>query len=270
LGLGVTAVDNYDGDITNNLLVVGHDLIDYSSYGTYEVSYIIMDSTGNSTFVTSIVTIKDTVDPIIDGVQHITKSVNDLLTAAEIIGKLNAEDNIDGDLISTMVIVQDSYTGYGDIPGEYIITFSVVDSAGNVFEYDVVIEVFNNIPDILYFDYTVLQLNRDEVLTLSNLELLLTSVGELDVYSNYSLQDDYTANQTLSGEYDYFVKFISNSGEVVIKNFTIIVDYSTELPIFIGEDEPNEVIEHVVNNWKYYVSAVIVGSAAVYLLKKKF
>ena len=43
--LGAVAIDNYDGDITKNVIVEG--TVDYNTAGSYEIVYKITDSSGN-------------------------------------------------------------------------------------------------------------------------------------------------------------------------------------------------------------------------------
>jgi len=53
---GATAVDNEDGDITDDIIVTG-DTVDTSSAGTYNVTYTVTDSSGKSASVTRVVNV---------------------------------------------------------------------------------------------------------------------------------------------------------------------------------------------------------------------
>ena len=46
---GAIAIDNYDGDITDKIIISG--TVDTSKVGTYELKYTIKDSSGNENFV---------------------------------------------------------------------------------------------------------------------------------------------------------------------------------------------------------------------------
>lgn len=47
---GATSFDNYDGDITSNIMISGN--VNTSKVGTYEILYSIKDSSGNSNSIT--------------------------------------------------------------------------------------------------------------------------------------------------------------------------------------------------------------------------
>ena len=47
--LGATASDNYDGDITDDI-VIGGDSVDTSTVGQYTVTYNVSDDAGNDRY----------------------------------------------------------------------------------------------------------------------------------------------------------------------------------------------------------------------------
>ncbi|GAB2533894.1 immunoglobulin-like domain-containing protein [Gracilibacillus alcaliphilus] len=58
---GATASDNYDGDISEQVTVTGS--VDISQIGTYRLTYIVMDSSGNTTRVIRTINVIDTIAP---------------------------------------------------------------------------------------------------------------------------------------------------------------------------------------------------------------
>lgn len=60
---GATATDNYDGDISNNIAVLGE--VDTKKAGTYTVKYYVQDSSANTSEVTRTVTIKEKPAPVV-------------------------------------------------------------------------------------------------------------------------------------------------------------------------------------------------------------
>ena len=62
---GATASDNYDGDISADV-VIGGDSVDTSTVGQYTVTYNVSDDAGNAaTEVTRVVNVTDTTAPVI-------------------------------------------------------------------------------------------------------------------------------------------------------------------------------------------------------------
>lgn len=259
---GIRASDNYDGDVTIFIDVDASD-VNYAAYGEYDVYYHIYDTSGNEATYPVKVTIKDLVAPEIDGYHKIVKSGQDILTAQDILMTLTATDNIDGDITNQILIYEDNYTGNGGIVGTYNITYRVIDSAANVSDHVVEIQVRNDIPTILYIDDIMLELGKDEIMTNADIEWLLTSMGDLDPYSEYHLQvikDEYSGNETVAGTYDYFVRFVSNTGEEVQRNLIIRVMYTVPMEEFPAAERPNWFIENVA--WIVpSVVAIVAGGA---------
>ena len=55
--VGVTATDNYDGDITASI-VVDDSLVDYELASNYDVTYTVADSSGNTATETIVLTVQ--------------------------------------------------------------------------------------------------------------------------------------------------------------------------------------------------------------------
>ncbi len=124
---GVTVIDNVDGDLSANVILSG-DTVDPTTPGAYFVSYVIFDSSFNSTRVERWITVvSDTEGPEVLGADDVTieKGAEFDLTAG-----VTAVDGRDGAIdASTIVVggdVLDVNTG-----GVYNVTYTVSDSLGN-------------------------------------------------------------------------------------------------------------------------------------------
>jgi arylsulfatase A-like enzyme len=124
---GATAADVEDGDITP-LIVVGGDVIDTNTVGSYVITYNVMDSGGNmASEVTRTIEVVSNERPVItlNGSAFIRLSIGDAYTDPG----ATATDTEDGDITADIVVggdVVDTAT-----PGTYVITYNVTDSAGN-------------------------------------------------------------------------------------------------------------------------------------------
>lgn len=118
---GVTATDNYDGDITAN---VKTEIIPQN--GEYIIKYSVFDSSANYSETFRYITVKDIVSPKItlSGSGNMTLIVG---TPYEEAGA-TAIDDVDGDITSKI-----SLNGYvnTDVAGSYKMEYSVKDSSGN-------------------------------------------------------------------------------------------------------------------------------------------
>ena len=123
--LGATASDNYDGDITTDIVTVNN--VDTSVIGSYTVTYNVTDSSGNdATEVTRTVNVTDTTAPVITlvGDTQITVEVGSTYTDLG----ATASDNYDGDITTDIVTVNNVDTS---VIGSYTVTYNVTDSSGN-------------------------------------------------------------------------------------------------------------------------------------------
>ena len=123
--LGATASDNYDGNITTDIVTVNN--VDTSVIGTYTVTYNVTDSSGNdATEVTRVVNVTDTTAPVITlvGDTQITVEVGTTYTDLG----ATASDNYDGDITADIVTVNNVDTS---VIGTYTVTYNVTDSSGN-------------------------------------------------------------------------------------------------------------------------------------------
>jgi hypothetical protein len=123
---GVTATDLGNGeDVTTFIEVTGN--VDVNYIGTYTLIYQISREKGIRSGVHRKVTVVDNIPPVITGVKDRTVGQKDSLP--DLLKGVEAMDNIDGDL--TRKIYVNTTNLNTSIEGEYVITYSVTDQAGN-------------------------------------------------------------------------------------------------------------------------------------------
>ncbi|MBU1141787.1 MAG: DUF5011 domain-containing protein [Firmicutes bacterium] len=131
---GISATDSIDGDVTSNITYDDSE-IDLTIPGIYTLTYYVSDSSNNqistsvSIIVIETVVIEDTTPPLIIGVSPITYYLGD--TEPDLLDGLVAFDPEDGTLTDE-IVVDDSEINWVEI-GIYNITYSVTDSAGNMY-----------------------------------------------------------------------------------------------------------------------------------------
>ena len=114
---GFTAIDNYDGDITDQVIREEKDGI---------VTYTVSDSSGNETRVERIIVYKDVVPPTITLTKGDTIRV--LVGSTFEDPGYSASDDVDGDITTS---VTSSGSVNTSIVGNNVITYTVSDSSGN-------------------------------------------------------------------------------------------------------------------------------------------
>ena len=126
---GATASDVCEGSLTGSI-VVGGDVVDVNTQGTYVITYDVQDASGNQAAqVTRTVNVApDTTAPVITliGGASVNVDCGDGYTELG----ANALDNIDGDISANVVVAGDTIAA-NTPPGTYTITYNVSDAAGN-------------------------------------------------------------------------------------------------------------------------------------------
>ena len=125
---GATARDDYDGDISNNIITI--NTVDKDVVGEYTITYNVSDANGNAAEeVTRTVNFVDTTVPLItlEGEATVTLEVGASYTDAG----ATANDNYDGDITETIVIVNNVDLA---VVGTYAVTYNVSDANGNAGE----------------------------------------------------------------------------------------------------------------------------------------
>ncbi len=126
---GATALDELDGDITNNITVV--NLVNTAVPGTYTVTYGVTDADNNVAIeVVRTVIVEAFIDltvPVITllGNASVTITAGDVYTDAG----ATALDELDGDISNNITVVNSVNSA---IPGIYSVTYNVTDANNNV------------------------------------------------------------------------------------------------------------------------------------------
>ena len=127
---GATASDPEDGDLTASI-VVGGDTVDTGTAGTYQITYNVTDSDGNSapqvtrTVIVSAATGGEAPTIALNGNASVSITVGDSFTDPG----ATASDPEDGDITADIVVGGDAVNT--SVAGTYVITYNVTDSDGN-------------------------------------------------------------------------------------------------------------------------------------------
>lgn len=126
---GFTATDNYDGDVTANVVSEEKD---------GKVIYKVADSSGNETIVERTIVYKDVIAPVITlkGASKVTLYVGDSYSEAG----YSAADECDGDITEKVTV---EGTVNANQAGTYTVSYKVTDSSGNLTETKRTVKVKN-------------------------------------------------------------------------------------------------------------------------------
>ncbi|MEX0967212.1 MAG: immunoglobulin-like domain-containing protein [Bacteroidia bacterium] len=123
---GATALDNVDGDISNQIVITNN--VDSSSVGTHEVWYDVTDQSGNvaTRVVRKVIVEMDTIAPALSLIGNDPDTI-EVHTSYMEPGYI-ATDTCDGNITSQVSIVSSLDTA---IVGSYVLTYSVTDANNN-------------------------------------------------------------------------------------------------------------------------------------------
>lgn len=133
---GVEAVDDKDGDVSDSLLV--ESISNFVKAGRREITIAAFDSSNNVTKATRTVVYKNYHSPRFALVEPLRFP----LKTQDILGTLSVQDVLDGDLTGNIKISSE-YSVTEDEVGIYPMVFSVSNSAGDVVQLPVNIEIYD-------------------------------------------------------------------------------------------------------------------------------
>ena len=129
----LSAIDETDGNITH-LITLSSDnyTANNDTLGTYELTYSVTDSGGNTATLTVNVIVKDVLAPTWNtSKQNVTVSYTATFDIEAYKSELGALDNYDPSGSITISIDANTYTASKTIPGTYQVVYSLEDLSGN-------------------------------------------------------------------------------------------------------------------------------------------
>lgn len=214
----MSASDNYDGNITNSIVVYADTFSPNSSkVGEYNITFKVTDSSNNYTTKNVTVSVVDDIKPLISGPSNYTKSTSTSLTSSSILSSLTATDNVDGDISSKITEKTNSYIGNESKVGTYTITYTVKDNANNTSDiFTVSIKVEDTEPPVFYISNNVINITIYNTLTHEDMINYLCSTKQIDTSKDYTytfVSDEYQGNEDQEGVYNVLTKISYSDGE---------------------------------------------------------
>ena len=238
--LGAMASDNIDGDITSSIVTVNN--VDIYTVGTYSVTYNVSDAAGNAA---------DEVTRIVNITPDVTKPVITLSGDAEVSLELGApytdlgataSDNIDGDITSSIVTVNnvDIYT-----VGTYSVTYNVNDAAGNAA--DEATRTVNITPDLTKPVITITGGDIDHEQGTPYTDLGATALDNIDGDITSSISVENNVDSDIAGTYTIIYNVSDSSGNTADQKTRTVVVSDTTRPVInlIGDSEINLLVDDI-------------------------
>lgn len=228
--IGLTASDEYDGDLSDAITYEDSDSYEANAYtpetisdrqlGTYKVIFKVKDTSNNSATMTMYINVVDTVKPYFldTGIYRYDLDIDNYqLTNQDIINNVKAKDDFDGDNVIINIVSGSTESLEKVINTEQIIVVRVCDTSGNFVEKNIVVVFHDYTKPVIEVDDLVASPSYDSALTI---EEILSSFN-IHVTDNYDtgltyniVSDDFTPNRTKLGLYDVVIQAADSSGNV--------------------------------------------------------
>ena len=261
----LNASDNYDGDISSEIVIVSDTYTMNSSLvGDYQMTFSVTVSSGNIQTYIQEISVIDSEAPIISGIISIVIGYDSVITEADILENLSCTDNYDLSGLN-LILESNSYSDNHNVIGNYEMEFSVTDSSGNKTSQIVSIEVVDEIGPVVYFNSSIIQTYTDTVMALPDFLLLLRNAHEIDQFTDYYVTasyDSYTNNARVPGVYHLNLTLTNDLGDRIDKNLEInVIDRPIDY-IQVGE----VVVDQNESFFSKFSDIIIGGSLAIFLI----
>lgn len=240
----ISAIDDYDGDITHLIEYVGgtyesnrvaNTLVPNQSY---TILYRVEDSSGNVSTLTVNVLVKDVTGPSFGIANPVrTVSYKDTFNVEGFKANLLVTDNYSTSANITITVIANTYTANKSVPGTYHVTYQATDQFGNSSTKVISVTVIDNIGPVFSGVSTVVK-PVNSVVTANQIVAQVIASDEISGNVTSSIiivTDNYTGNGATIGNYSIVVRATDAAGNTT--DYTITVQVRDSLPpVFYVKD----------------------------------
>ena len=220
----VTATDVYDGDLTSAVVVSG--IVNQDLVGSYNLSYSVTDSSGNTGQLSRTVNVVDTTNPEITLTGDNPLYIN--LGQTYIDPGYSASDNYDGNITSTVV---ESGLVDTSAEGTYFRNYNVSDSSSNAASQQIREVIVGSPPVITLNGNNPMYLEYQEVYVEPN---ATATDGGVNLSNSISISGSVNENQL--GNYNIIYSVTDSDGNSVTETREVIVRDTTKPVITLNGD----------------------------------
>lgn len=252
----VKVTDTYEGDLTSSVTLEGLNIF---KLGDQTVTVSVVDSSGNRTTVSKVITVVDTTAPTLEltcysDIIYLEDGIPDF---ASYIYK--CYDNVD-DLTIDDVIIDSS--DFSFIYGAHTISYKLIDKTNNYSIRNLNLNVsYKTAPTITVED---LEFDQYQTFNLGNY-IKVTDLYDDSISNNYLLYDSNLDSST-PGTYEIYVEATNKAGQTSIAKFyvTIKSQYTD------NENIVYDVYDYIYDNKLILIGVLLISvGIIVYVIKKK-
>ncbi|MFQ8922905.1 MAG: immunoglobulin-like domain-containing protein, partial [Clostridium paraputrificum] len=218
---GMSAFDEEDGDITNEINVISNN-VNPNKEGTYKVIYEVTDTKGNTVRLTKTVLVTSDNPPVINGVINHKIFVGD--TSFNPMAGVTATDQEDGIITNRITVI-----GNVDIntPGKYQIMYEVTDRDGNKAQASSIVTVVTNDKPVIKANNVTIKENTPiNLLTDDVIGLTATDTEDGNITNKVTVKNDggLNVNDPQPGTYSVTYTVTDRDNNTTDKTITVTVN----------------------------------------------
>ena len=227
---GIKAIDNTDGDITNQITYTTNypRNNDFSSLklGNYTVQASVSDKAGNKSNFDFTIYVIDINAPTFTGTTTYSQSYTSKLSLDTIKSKITVNDSYEGNIpSSSWTLVSDSYSENYHKVGYYEVKYKAADKSGNEVLIVIGLNVIDDVAPVIEGANTITK-NQDVVLTASTILQNYTASDAVDGVITSSIKiktDNYTGKGATVGTHTLILTVSDKAGNSTDFTIEIIV-----------------------------------------------
>ena len=218
--------DNYDDSEDLVIVSITDNYTDNKDViGNYQVDFSVSDSSGNINNLTIYINVIDNVVPVITGPETLVFSYTEEYVLNDFTNLLTVWDDYDTLTNADLTITENTFTNRTEEVGHFSITYSLMDSSGNIVSHKIELTIIDDQAPVIYIDnYLITVSNNASFKKEDALRMLINNreIPEGD-YEITTLVDEYLGNENIPGSYQYSIKLTDDMGQSYQKDFVVKV-----------------------------------------------
>ncbi len=193
----LTATDNVDGNITEDITLESGLYYNKPSVGDYKMLYAVKDKAGNRSEFTVTLRVVDITSPKIVGPGNLIVNMGNSYDADFYMSLLSVYDNYD----QNPTIKLKSSNLNNVTPGTYTLVFEATDSSENISTYTLYVRVYDNYAPVITANSVILSTTTNEPISLNDIRRTVAAKASCDESDLKVLYDNYSNYESIAGEY---------------------------------------------------------------------
>lgn len=219
----LTAWDETDGNVSDSIKIAEDNYTGHErELGAHTVKFEASDLSGNKSYLTVTINVRDVTAPIINGPDTLTYSYDDIISEDQFLLNYSATDNTDNSPSLTLSYTTNIFDKENEI-GNYTVTINCSDASGNSSTKEVHVLIEDKKPPVITGPETITK-RTSVVLTAQDILEQFSATDDYDGSCEvYIIEDNYSGHGDEKGQYTIKIGAKDKSNNIGEKVVTIDV-----------------------------------------------